>query len=566
MKIGFIILGHHNLDRVAQLAQHMAEQGCPSCIHIDKNTPDFEYNMLTKEVAEYSNVIFSPRTACEWGRFSIVKATLDAADDLLKQFPDLDYVFLISGSCLPIRPIRQLKKFLQRNSHTDFIESVSVRNNFWVKGGLNEERFTLYFPFSWRNRRWLFDKSVDLQRKLKIERNVPDGLMPHIGSQWWCLTSKTLHKILDDPRRPYYDRYFSRAWIPDESYFQTLARKHAKKIESRSLTFSKFDFTGKPFTFYDDHLEVLPLSDCFMGRKVWSGADGLYKELLNPDRPNQPMTKADPKAIAEMLEETDKTRCEGGEGRVHPGRFPLGQSKLAGVSLNEYSVFVGFKDLYEHFPEWVQQNTTAHAHGSIFDRRKIAHRKPTAHFAGNLPAEPAVRNRNSKGYLANFLWDNREKHQSFLYDFRDRADVVGTIAYDPKATIVVIRHSWLLLLLNRKASFARILATAKRFHKIEQSVLDEFSETVGGATVKVLDLDAAVHSSASLLSEAIDHIANHPNGYLKAMPILRNLDGLDAFVRKLRNNGLKIQFEHERKMKEKTMPNMDGFTKPYAVK
>jgi len=566
MKIGFIILAHQNLDRVVQLAQHMSEQDCPVCIHIDKNAFDADFSSLNKALAEFSNVIYSRRTTCEWGRFSIVKATLDASEALLAQFPKLDNVFLVSGSCLPIRPIRQLKRFLQRHTNTDFIESVSVQNNFWVKGGLNEERFTLYFPFSWRKQRWLFDQSVTAQRKLKIARIVPDGLKPHIGSQWWCLTAKTLRKIINDPRRSYYDRYFSASWIPDESYFQTLARKHAKKIESRSLTFSKFDFTGKPFNFYDDHLDVLPLSDCFMGRKVWAGADGLYTELLNPRRPNQPMTKANPKVIAAMFEDTDTIRCEGGEGRFHQGRFPLGQSKNSGVSASDYSVFVGFKNLYEHFPDWVEKHTTSIAYGSIFDRRKVGNKKPNLQYPGNLPAEPAVRNRNSKGYLANFLWENRDKHQSFLYDFRDTSDVIGTIAYDPKATIVIIRHSWLLVLLNRKASFERILSTAKKLHSLEQSALDELTNSEGGAKVKILDLDIAVRDPAYLLSNAVDHISARSNGHLHAMPTMRKLDGLDAFVRKLRNNGLKIQFEHERKAKEKIMLNKGGFERPYVVK
>jgi len=566
MRIGFIILGHQNLDRVAQLARHLAEQDCPSCIHIDQNTPNADFDRLANELSDCSNVILSRRTACEWGRFSIVKATLDASEALLENYPDLDNILLISGSCLPIRPIRQLRKFLQRHTNTDFIESVSVRNNLWVKGGLNEERFTLYFPFSWRRHRWFFDRFVDLQRKLKISRGVPEGLIPHIGSQWWCLTSKTLRKILEDPRRQYYDRHFSASWIPDESYFQTLARKHSVKIESRSLTFSKFDFLGKPFNFYDDHLELLALSDCFIGRKMWAGADGLYKELLNPKRPNQPMTKANPKEVSEMFEETDRIRCEGGAGRFHQGRFPLGQAARSGVSQNAYTVFVGFRNLYEQFPEWVGMNTTALAHGSIFDRRRIAGKPHTGHFAGNLPAEPAIRNRNSKGYLANFLWENREKHQSFLYDFRDMPDAMGTVAYDSKATVVMIRHSWLLVLLNRKASFEKILATARRFHSLEQDILAELASSEGGARLKILDLDTAVHDPAVLLSQAIGHIVNKQGGHLQIMPNMRNLDGLDSLIRKLRNKGLKIRFEHDRKMKEKKMPNSTGFVKPYAVK
>ena len=380
MKIGFIILAHENLERVEQLARHLSEQGSPACIHIDDNVSDQDYTRLTNKLSDVSDVIFSRRISCEWGRFSIVKATLEASEMLLNTFKNVTNVMLISGSCLPIRPMRQLAKFLVRNSHTDYIESVSVQNNFWVKGGLNEERFTLYFPFSWRNQRWLFDKSVDLQRKLQVTRKVPDKLVPHIGSQWWCLTAKTLRKILQDPRRQYYDAYFRAAWIPDESYFQTLARLHSRKIESRSLTFSKFDFMGKPYNFYDDQLDFLTQSDCFFARKIWAGADVLYETLLNPKRANQPMTKANPKVLNEAFDQADQIRCEGGEGRFHQGRFPRGNASRAGVCENDFSVFVGFKDLYEKFPNWLEQNTSTIAHGSIFRRGGVGGREPNEYF------------------------------------------------------------------------------------------------------------------------------------------------------------------------------------------
>ena len=105
------------------------------------------------------------------------------------------------------------------------------------------------FPFSWKRHRFFFDKAVHVQRFVGLKRRIPPRVVPHMGSQWWCLTRSTLSAILNDPMRQTYDRYFKRVWIPDESYFQTLARIHSERIESRSLTLSKFDFQGKPHIF-----------------------------------------------------------------------------------------------------------------------------------------------------------------------------------------------------------------------------------------------------------------------------------------------------------------------------
>lgn len=562
MKLGFIVLAHQDMHRVKQLVRHLSTESSAVAVHIDRHAASAEFTALQDALADCRNVVFSRRIHCEWGRFSLVQATLDAAQALLDAAPDLDHIMLISGSCLPIRPIRQLRRYLGRNKKTDFIESVSVENNFWVKDGLNEERFTLYFPFSWRKQRRLFDRFVNLQRWLGVRRKVPEGLVPHIGSQWWCLTARTLRAILTDPRRPYHDAYFRRAWIPDESYFQTLARAHAQRIESRSLTFSKFDYLGRPFVFYDDHLKELTKSDCFMARKIWVGANGLYETLLDHKRANQPMSKADPATFDAMFEEADRLRCEGGEGRFNQGRFPYDRADRTGVSATPFTVFVGFKDLYNHFPIWVQKTTGQVAYGSLFARGHVGNRDTDQHFAGNLPAEPKVRNRNAKGYLANLLWQNRDKHQSFLFDFRDHAGILKTLAHDTKATVVLVRHAWLLTLLNRQASFENTLSNARRYHRLEQNFLQEFARPKARAHLVTLPLEFAVNEPAAALAVALSQIEGHTQT-LKTMPERENVDGLDQLVRKLRNRGLKLDYDPAPRKKGDPLPDYQA---PYIVK
>lgn len=252
MSIGIILLAHSHLQRAAALASALARDGCKVVVHVDGKTPEDEFKPFAAAFKDSENVIFAPRVVCEWGAFSLTQASLAAADFLLRQWPGVRHVCQVSGACLPLRPLPELQRFLENNDGTDFIESYSASDSRWVKDGLSEERFSLYFPFSWRDRRKWFDWSVALQRRLGIRRKMPDGLEPHIGSQWWCLSRPTLAAILNDPERPRYDRFFRKCWIPDESYFQTLVRKHSKRVECSSLTFSRFDHQGKPHIFYDD--------------------------------------------------------------------------------------------------------------------------------------------------------------------------------------------------------------------------------------------------------------------------------------------------------------------------
>ena len=103
------------------------------------------------------------------------------------------------------------------------------------------------------------------------------------------------------PDRPRYDRYFRRVWIPDESYFQTLVRQVSTRVESRSLTLSKFDFQGRPHVFYDDHLHLLRQTDAFLARKIWPHADKLFATFLSDKLASQAMAEPNPGKIDRLF-------------------------------------------------------------------------------------------------------------------------------------------------------------------------------------------------------------------------------------------------------------------------
>ena len=251
-----------------------------------------------------------------------MQASLTASQTILNHHPELEHVYLSSGSCLPLRPIIDLKSYLAEHKNTDFIESATIAEVDWTVGGLDVERFKYYFPFSWKRKRKLFDLSVQLERKLKISRRIPPEIVPHIGSQWWCLTSTTLKSILEAPDIAKYIPYFKKVWIADESFFQSLARKHSTSIESQSLTLSKFDYQGKPHVFYDDHLQLLRRSDCFVARKIWSGADLLYSHYLQKNPTENLQAKPNSRKIDRFFDLAAEHRLKGRTGLYMQSRFP----------------------------------------------------------------------------------------------------------------------------------------------------------------------------------------------------------------------------------------------------
>ncbi|TAG17753.1 MAG: glycosyl transferase, partial [Rhodobacterales bacterium] len=370
MTVGIVMLCHTALHRAAQVARHWSTHGCPVVIHLDRRVAEADRAQLAAALADLPDIRFSARIACDWGTFSLVQASITAASQMLRDFPGVGHVYLASGSCLPIRPVAELQAHLAAHPQTDFIESVTTADVGWTVGGLNKERFTLRFPFSWKKQRRLFDAYVALQRRLRLSRKIPKGIVPHLGSQWWCLTRASLQAILSHPDRARNDRYFRRVWIPDESYFQTLIRQVSTRVESRSLTLSKFDFQGRPHVFYDDHLHLLRRADAFVARKIWPQADLLYDTYLSPTADQAPRLEPTPGKIDRLFAKAVERRVKGRPGLYMQSRFPT-KARGGNRSAAPYGVFEGFADLFPDFHQWLARVADARVHGHLFAQGRV---------------------------------------------------------------------------------------------------------------------------------------------------------------------------------------------------
>ncbi|WP_343080345.1 beta-1,6-N-acetylglucosaminyltransferase [Ostreiculturibacter nitratireducens] len=537
MSLGFIMLCHSALDRAAEVARFWASAGCPVVIHVDRKTPLADYEALRGAVAEFGHVSFSRRFTCEWGSWPLVAATQAAAEQLLDRHPEVRHVYLSSGSCLPLRPVEELRSYLDARPQTDFIESVTTTDVDWTFGGLNDERFTLRFPFSWKRQRRLFEAYTALQRQVGFNRRIPEGIVPHLGSQWWCLTRQTLSAILEDPKRKAYDRYFRYVWIPDESYFQTLARHYSVRIESRSLTLSKFDFQGKPHIFYDDHLELLRGSDCFVARKIWPKADKLYSAFLANAQAGPAQGEPNPGMIDRLFSKAVERRTRGRPGLYMQSRFPI-QDRENGKTAGPYSIFQGFSELFEDFDSWLAKTTGTQVHGHLFAPER-------AEFAGNeaiglgcLPDSAALRDHNPRAFLSNLIWSARGERQCFMLSPRDTQELNWFTATDQNAQISVITGAWALPLFRSNRNFSAIRNEAARLQRIELAQLDILRSMYVKAKVRIWDLAEFVENPMERLQAVLDEINPRSGRHLAEAPRMSDLAGFGQFLQNLRNQGM----------------------------
>lgn len=254
-----------------------AASDAEAIIHFDANASKADFDTLASNIQEFPKLsLVENRVKCAWGGFSLVQAVLNAiqqASDLGKSY---DYVVLLSGACLPCRPIEQLERFLAENAGREFIEA---EDETWMVGGYRKERYQQYFllpaspvPSKAEHR------FVALQKLLGIKRTPPDRLEVRFGSQWWALTWKTCANIVNYlAQRPDVVRFFRRTYIPDEMVFPTLVWRLADRQAITGFGLTHFQFTdrGKPTVFYEDH-QGYPFSlDRFFYRKVAREASNL---------------------------------------------------------------------------------------------------------------------------------------------------------------------------------------------------------------------------------------------------------------------------------------------------
>lgn len=531
MTLGVVMLAHTALDRAAQVIRRWHDGGCPVVVHVDLAVDDAAFQRLQDAVSDLSDVRFCKRYRCAWGTWGLVAATQEASAMMLAEFAEVQRLYLASGACLPLRPVEDLRRYLAIHPDVDFIESTSVADVHWVKGGLGKERFYRFFLLPWKNWPKLFQWHLRFQRRWNIRRKMPDGLPLYIGSQWWCLTRKTVAAILSDPQRKTYDQYFKKTWIPDESYFQTLTRLHSDRLESRSLTLCKFDFQGKPHVFYDDHLRLLSQSDCFVARKVWPNADRLYDVFLNDKMQSSTYSEPNPVRIDRIFSRAVKQRVQGRAGLYMQSRLPKPKWN-ARPTAEPYWVFQGFSDLFPTFEQWLSKETRIQAHGHLFAPMAVEYAGRGQTFHGCLSHSAKLRDYDPQMFLRNFLWNGRGQQQGFMFGPQDRQAIIPDLVDDTNAHIAIITGAWAVSLCHAGGNPDTTRARAAKLQNAEQAFIRRLTSSQRRAHVQMWTMAEFLENPVEFMQIALNGRQTGP------LPDLIDLSHFGEFLQDLRNQGM----------------------------
>ena len=534
------ILAHKDLHRVAQVTRYLAGGGLRVAIHVDESVPAEEFDSFKISLAGLSEILWVNRIACEWGDFSLVEATISMSEAVLKRWSDAGHVILLSGDSLPIRSPAALIEFLRNNQGVDFIESVDVGDDNWITGGLGIERFTLSFPFSWKKQRRMFDFWVEAQRLFRVKRALPSGLRAHIGSQWWCLSRRTIEAILGDTERSVYDAYFRKCWIPDESYFQTLARKHARTIESQALTFSHFDHQGKPTTFYDDHVDDIKGLDAFFIRKIWSGSDKLYQHFLQATQYRGNDSDRTGIALEKIKVATDR-RKTGRNGLYMHGRAPSQWFKKHSPTAVPYDVLTGFDAVFPEIDNWIESQIDVRPHGRMFASKHVEFANGASTGPGGVSNNTSIRDLAPESFLCNLVWSTRNSSLKFHFELDDDPKIETFLLSDPNATRHHIHHGWILALMAEKISNSEYLrSTANTMLSRERTLIVALNDAESSCGSNIWTLGEVLADPLPTLQATLGSSTAERTTGPVALPAMVDATQLFEFARDLKNIGVDI--------------------------
>lgn len=564
MTLGVVMLVHTAFDRAEQVIRHWSDAGCPVVVHVDRNVSQATYDTFVAAVSDLADVSFSRRYRGEWGMWGLIAASQAASRQLLDRFPEVRHVYLASGACLPLRPVSDLMAYLDARPDTDFIESVTTSDVQWTIGGLDSERFTLRFPFAWKRQRRLFDGYVRLQQLLRLRRRIPAGLIPHLGSQWWCLTRQTLTAILDDPRRAEFDVYFRQVWIPDECYYQTLARRHARRLESRSLTLAKFDFQGKPHIFYDDHAELLARSGCFVARKIWPQADMLYQRFPRAPMPDHGAQEPRTGTIDRIFAQAVERRTSGRRGLYMQSRFPF-MDRENGFTAAPYTVLQGFDDIIPDLAGWLAAQTGVVAHGHLFATDKAHFAGGGAVYRGGLSDNARLRDYNAKMFLTNLIWNGRDQHQCFQLGPADNQQIKWMLAKDTQASIWVVTGAWAVSLFASGKPASEVRSKAARLQQVENRLITSLQAPEARSRRRIMTLAEFLEAPIDVLQSIMDDMVGHRAATLTQLPAMVDLDGFPQFLQDLKNQGMHPYLAGDFAPREPAGQRPVAVRKPYLI-
>jgi hypothetical protein len=271
MRLAYVVSAYTNLEQVARLIRLVGGTD-PVAVHVDRKTNRREFEQLRNEVGDVPEVTLLKRHACHYGGFGHVRATLKGIDDVLARSPDFSHLVLLTGQDYPIKPLAEIRSFLEERRDCSFMGINPLPSPLWSpRGGLDRIE---YRHLHWRGRRV----------RLPGRRAFPLGLRPFGGGAYWCLSRACVelvaHFVVE--RRDVV-RFFQHVDVPDEIFFQTIVMNSelAATVVNDNLRYVDWSRGRRPAVLGMDDLGALRASPKLFARKFDTRVDAAVLDAID---------------------------------------------------------------------------------------------------------------------------------------------------------------------------------------------------------------------------------------------------------------------------------------------
>jgi len=293
MKIAYIIITHRHAAQLSRLIQRLDKPGVSFVLHISTNCEPGFYEQVHAAYADAPNVFFTPRIPVYWGDFSIVKASLNAIDTLVKHGIDYDYAIMISGQDYPLQSHQVICDTLAAGNGHQFMEYVDHDDME------PDTRHRLYSNHLWiKDKHWWYPHYGRPTLKIKVfdgilslflpcERTIPNGYRGYKGSFWWYLTRdciEYIHAFVRSDAGKRLVRFFRFGYHSAEYFYQTLLLNSAYRdqiINTDHRYAIWYEDSGHPKTLGVEDFEALRGSGKLFGRKFDLARNAEIFDLLD---------------------------------------------------------------------------------------------------------------------------------------------------------------------------------------------------------------------------------------------------------------------------------------------
>lgn len=288
MKHAFLIMAHDNWKILARLIRKLDHIDNDIYLHIDAKAIIGDVSRELQDICRFSKIYYIERTNVVWGAYSQINCEMRLFDEASKR--KYDYYHLLSGIDFPIKSMKDIHCFFEKNSGFEFIHMCD--KEFIEK---NDDRHKYY--------RFLQEKIgrncdmflcqiervlVFVQKVLKVNRDYKFSDVIYLcGSNWCSITHEAVMFLLNKEQQ--IKTMFKYTRCCDEFFVQTLLFNSNFKekiyglqsvVDTNEPNMRSIDWVrGNPYTFKVDDYDELMNSNNLFCRKV-SDKTKEYEDLI----------------------------------------------------------------------------------------------------------------------------------------------------------------------------------------------------------------------------------------------------------------------------------------------